>query len=189
MPCANWYFDYVSPYPYLHLARFDSFPATLTIRPVPVVFGGLLKHWENKAPVDIPGKRALIFRHVRWLAERHGLPFTMPSEHPFNPIALLRLTVALDNDIGAIRTIASHLWTDGNSGTSPESLARLCEKLGIDDMEARISDPDVKARLIRNGEEAIAKGVFGVPTYEIDGTLFWGDESIPQLLDHAATLP
>ena len=41
---ADWYFDFISPYPYLQLARFDELPADLQVRPAPVLFAGLLGH-------------------------------------------------------------------------------------------------------------------------------------------------
>jgi 2-hydroxychromene-2-carboxylate isomerase len=59
-----------------------------------------------------------------------------------------------------------------------------CERLGVADAEARISDPAVKEELRRNGEGAIAAGVFGVPTLAIDGELFWGYDATDMALDY-----
>ena len=51
---ADWYIDFLSPYPYLQLAKFDRLPTDLEVRPIPVLFPALLGHWENKGPAEIP---------------------------------------------------------------------------------------------------------------------------------------
>ncbi len=48
---ADWYFDYISPFPWIALSRFGELPEDFEVRPVPVVFAGLLKHWGHKGPV------------------------------------------------------------------------------------------------------------------------------------------
>ncbi len=48
---ADWYFDFVSPFSYLQLEAFDRFPADLDITLKPVLFAGLLGHWEHKGPL------------------------------------------------------------------------------------------------------------------------------------------
>ena len=56
----DWYFDFISPFPYLQLARFDEFPEDVEIRPRPVLFAGLLHPWGQKGPAEIKSKA----RHV-----------------------------------------------------------------------------------------------------------------------------
>jgi 2-hydroxychromene-2-carboxylate isomerase len=52
----------------------------------------------------------------------------------------------------------------------------LAQAMGID--EARLASPEVKDTLRRNTEGAVARGVFGVPTYDVDGELFWGADAL-----------
>ena len=181
---ADWYFDYVSPYAYLQLEAFSRLPPDLEIRMRPVLFAGLLGHWEHKGPAEIPAKRRQTYRYCHWLAGKRGIPFKTPPRHPFNPLAALRLSIALDSDIDAIRAIFRHIWGTGHDGQDLESLRPLAESLGIDDLEARIGDPSVKDRLRRNTDAAIERGVFGIPTFAIDGELFWGDDVTDMMLDH-----
>jgi 2-hydroxychromene-2-carboxylate isomerase len=84
----------------------------------------------------------------------------------------------------AVQPIFRHIWRDGDDVDSAEGFARLCERLGVADAEARISDPAVKEALRRSGEEALAAGVFGVPTLAIDGELFWGYDATDMALDY-----
>ena len=181
---ADWYFDFVSPFAYLQLEAFDRLPDDLEVTMRPVLFAGLLGHWESKGPAEIPAKRRQTYRHCHWLAGKRGIPFKTPPRHPFNPLAVLRLAVALEAEAGAVRAIFRHIWADGHDGQDPESLAALAGTLGIGDMAARIGDPAVKDRLRRNTDEAIARGVFGVPTFVIAGELFWGQDVTGMMLDY-----
>ncbi len=181
---ADWYFDYVSPYAYLQLENSACLPEDLVIRPVPVLFAGLLGHWGNMGPAEIPAKRRQTYRYCHWLAARRGVPFKTPPRHPFNPLALLRLTVSLGGEIGAVRSIFRHVWGSGEDGQEPESLERLATTLGIGDLAARIDDPANKQGLRHNTDGAIARGVFGIPTFALADELFWGDDVTGMLLDY-----
>ena len=86
MRAADWYFDFLSPFSYLQLVQFDRLPPDLEITYRPVLFAGLLGHWEHKGPAEIPAKRVHTYRWCHWYAARHGIPFRMPPAHPFNPL-------------------------------------------------------------------------------------------------------
>ena len=69
----DWFVDYVSPYPYLQLARFDEFPDDVVVRPRPVLFAGLLNHWGHKGPAEIKAKARHLDHYCRWAARKRGL--------------------------------------------------------------------------------------------------------------------
>ncbi|MEL6425192.1 MAG: 2-hydroxychromene-2-carboxylate isomerase [Pseudomonadota bacterium] len=179
-----WYLDFISPYPYLQLPRFDDFPAEISVEPRPVLFAALLNHWGHKGPAEIPAKRRQTALYTAWLAKERGLPFLGPPRHPFNPLSLLRLAIAVGPSLEVCRTILAHVWGEGHDGQTDESLDGLAAKLGVSDWRARVGDEAVKAQLKSNTEEAIARGVFGVPTLEVNGELFWGDDATPMMLDY-----
>ncbi|MBT5457242.1 MAG: 2-hydroxychromene-2-carboxylate isomerase [Rhodospirillaceae bacterium] len=181
---ADWYIDFISPYPYLQLASFDRFPSDLVIQPRPVLFPALLKHWENKGPAEIPAKRSQTYRYCHWLAGKRGIPFKAPPRHPFNPLPLLRLAVALDGELDAMRAMFDHVWGKGRDADDPKTIEALASSLGIDDAATRINDQKVKDQLRANTDEAIARGVFGVPTFVINDEIFWGDDITDMLLDY-----
>jgi 2-hydroxychromene-2-carboxylate isomerase len=178
----DWYFDFVSPYSYLQCERLE--PLAGSINPRPLVFAGLLSHWGHKGPAEMPSKRTFIYRQVLWIAGRDDVKLRFPPRHPFNPIRALRLAVALGAGYDVVRTIFRHIWRDGYDVDTEPGFAKLCETLGVADGEARASDPAVKDALKRNGEEAIAAGVFGVPTLAVDGQLFWGYDATDMALEY-----
>ncbi len=181
---ADWYFDYVSPFAYLQLEGFDRLPDDLVIRAKPVLFAGLLGYWEHKGPAEIPAKRRQTYRYCHWLAAKRGVPFKTPPRHPFNPLAVLRLSIVLGCELAAVSAIFRHIWGAGNDGQAPESLQALAASLGVDNLEARLNEPAVKQALRQNTDDAIERGVFGIPTFVIDDELFWGEDVTGMMLDY-----
>ena len=180
----DWYFDFISPYSYLQLERMPQWPQGVALVPKAVLLAGLLGHWGQKGPAEIPAKRVFTYRQVQWLAGRAGVPFRFPPRHPFNPVSVLRLAVALNEDLEAIRTIFRYIWAEGAEVDTPAGWAELARRLRVPDAEARVSDAAVKAKLRRNGDEAIAAGVFGVPSLVIDAKVFWGYDATEMAMDY-----
>jgi len=176
MRTAIWYFDFVSPLAYIFLHRLKELPADLSIEYRPVLFAGLLNHFGQKGPAEIAAKRRWTYRWCTWWAKSLDIPFRFPASHPFNPLHHLRLAIAAGATPKAVGRIFDAVWTTGAEASDPVAFKALVMELGLDD--ARLNAPDVKDALRRNTQEAAARGVFGVPTYEVDGELFWGADSI-----------
>jgi 2-hydroxychromene-2-carboxylate isomerase len=186
MITADWYFDFISPYAYLQSEALHRFDNKLAIRPVPVLFAGLLKHWGQKGPAEMATKRRFTYRQVQWLAEKNGIALRFPPQHPFNPVRALRAAVALGGSLEAIHVIFRFIWREGRDINAPEAWAELARRLNMTDLDARCNAPEVKDRLRQNGEEALAAGVFGVPTLAVGGELFWGFDAGDMALDYLA---
>jgi 2-hydroxychromene-2-carboxylate isomerase len=181
MRTAIWYFDVVSPFAYICLHRLKELPPDLAIEYRPVLFAGLLNHWGQKGPAELPSKRRYTYRWSHWWAHSLGIPLRYPAAHPFNPLHHLRLAVACGSKPEAVKTIFDRVWTSGADATDADRLSALCRDLEIGREE--LESPEVKSALRRNTEGAAARGVFGVPTFEVDGELFWGADSIGFLKD------
>jgi 2-hydroxychromene-2-carboxylate isomerase len=179
------YLDFVSPYAYL---AFERLPQTLeglsyAVEYRPILFAGLLKQWGQKGPAEIEPKRAWTFRQVHWLAQRDAIRLDTPARHPFNPLVLLRLAWACapagdTPNRRVIEALFHHVWHGGADANDAGRLFDLTLRL------APALDPRseaVKQRLRLATDAALALGVFGVPTFETDGRLFWGQDSLPML--------
>ena len=183
---AEWYFDFISPFSYLQLARIAPLRARIEITPVPIVFGAVLQHHGQLGPAEIRGKREFTYRIVQWTAEDEGIPLRFPPAHPFNPIAALRLAIAAGTTWPAIKAIFEHIWKEGRAGDDIASLVDVAHALGVADPAAAVAREDVKAALRTNTESAVAAGVFGVPTLRIGGELFWGFDATAMIGDWLA---
>lgn len=179
---AHWYFDLISPFSYLHLKQFGRLPANVEIEYVPVLFAGMLKHWENKGPAEVPPKRIYMYKQLTWLAGHLGIPFRMPPGHPFNSLHALRLLIAAGPTRQNVETAFDMVWKEGRDLQDPKELAELARRIGV--QESQGADEAVKARLKSNTEAAIAAGVFGVPSFLLGDTLFWGQDSLDMMLDY-----
>ncbi|MEO8485370.1 MAG: 2-hydroxychromene-2-carboxylate isomerase [Betaproteobacteria bacterium] len=182
---VDWYFDFVSPFAYLQSERLASLPPRMQVRYRPVLFAGLLDEHGQKGPAEIPGKRAFTYRFVVWHARRLGVTLKFPHEHPFNPLSLLRLAIACDCTPEAVHRIFRFVWRDGRLPDLPIEWAELTHDLRIADANTRIGAQDVKDALRRNTDEAIARGVFGVPTLAVGDELFWGEDATAMAIDYA----
>ena len=184
MTKADWYFDFISPFAYLQLSRFETFQEDLEINPVPVLFGGLLKHWGQLGPAEIPPKRKFVYRFFKWQADQNNIPFKMPPRHPYNPLAALRLCIAAGGQLDHIRSVFQVIYGEGTQPDEPGGIMAIAKALGIDDAEAAISDEKVKNILRVNTETAIKSGVFGVPTFLIDDQVRWGADATEMMLSY-----
>ena len=183
MKAIDFWFDPVSPYAYL---AFEHLPDALegvsySVHYRPILFAALLKHWDHKGPAEIEPKRAWTFRQVQWLARRHDVVLETPSQHPFNPLPLLRLAYACAGPGGrpnrhVCSAIFRHVWQGGGApADDPDRLAALTQRLAP---RADPADAAVKQALREATDDALARGVFGVPTLGVDGRLFWGVDSL-----------
>ena len=183
-PLTFW-FDPISPYAYL---AFEHLPQALegcsyAVDYRPVLFAGLLGHWGQLGPAEIEPKRAWTFRQVAWHAHRLNIGLDVPAQHPFNPLALLRLGLASAPAAGlpnrrVVELLMRHVWRGGGDPNDGERLQALRAAVAPQRDPASES---VKAELRAHTEVAIERGVFGVPTFELDGRLFWGLDALPIL--------
>ena len=180
MKTITFFLDFISPYAYL---AFEQLPKALeglsySVEYRPILFAGLLKHHGQLGPAEIAGKREWTYRQVLWQAHVHGIPMQMPPAHPFNPLGLLRLAIACGPNRHVCETIFRHVWRGGADAADAGRLQALQAAL------APARDPasdEVKNALKEATSQAITVGLFGVPTFAVDGKLFWGFDALPML--------
>jgi 2-hydroxychromene-2-carboxylate isomerase len=180
----SWVFDVISPFAYLAFHDLARLPADVELRFMPVLLAGMLSHFGQKGPAEIPSKRRFTYRFVLWRAREMGVPMRFPPAHPFNPLAALRLVVAAGSDRRAVSVVLEAVFRDGRDVTDPRVIADLGRRLDLADAERAVSDPRVKQQLRDNTDWAISLGVFGVPTLVIDEELFWGHDAFGMALGY-----
>ena len=167
---VDWYFDFVSPFSYLALHRLGELPVQVSYKPV--LFAGLLNHWGQKGPAEIPAKRQWTYRWCTWWAKELGIPFRFPAAHPFNPLPYLRLALAAGCSPQTVGYIFENLWTTGEP--AEKRFDEMCAALKVDSTMINA----VKDDLRKNTEAAAARGIFGVPSFVAHGEVFWGADAI-----------
>ena len=125
----RWYFDFISPYAYLQSTQLDELSKLEKVECTPVLFAGLLKHWDNKGPAEIAPKRKWTFRDIAWLAHKNSIPLQLPPQHPFNPLPLLRLAIVHNNQTDVVQRLFRYVWAEGKSPQDEHAFAELLNEL------------------------------------------------------------
>lgn len=191
-------FDFVSPNAYLiwwplrDLVRRTGAELDIT----PVFLGGMHKLTGNAPPMirdaEVKGKNEYGALEMRRFIAKHNLTkFKLHPKFPFNSISLQRLCVAAEQDGRAVQFVEAMLpkiWEEGVDVTDPETLAHAVSDAGFDaaDMMARIATDEVKQVVMKNTDEAVARGAFGIPTMYVgpkggETEMFFGKERLGQI--------
>jgi 2-hydroxychromene-2-carboxylate isomerase len=185
---VRFYFDYISSNAYLAWVRLPELAAKYGYRvePVPVLFAGLLEAHGQLGPAEVVAKALWMGKNNLRKAALLGIPLHRPAFHPFNPLLALRVSSlplgAKDRD-AIITALFEAVWVKGLHVSEPEVVERIGEELGLEGtiLVAQARTPEIKGQLRRQTDEAIARGVFGVPTMEVDDEIFWGYDDLPYL--------
>lgn len=188
---VRFFFDFISPYAYLAWSDAKALAARdgLEVSFEPILFAGLLNHWGQLGPAEIGPKRTFTFKDAYRRAHDRGLTLVPPATHPFNPLTALRLAqpeVAGEQQRAVVDALYHHGWGEGGELGDPAAIRRVLERAGLDPaLVERTREPEVKERLKARTADAVAQGVFGVPTFlaERDGAreLFWGHDRFTDL--------
>jgi len=187
----RFYFDYISSNAYLAWHRLPELEQRfgLAVEPVPVLFAGLLEAHGQLGPAEIPAKARWMWRDNLRKAARLGIPLEPPRFHPFNPLLPLRvssLPLAPRERRALIDALFRAQWAERRHLSEPAEVAAAASAAGLpgDDLVARAQQLESKQRLRRQTQEAIAAGVFGVPTMIVGAELFWGFDDLAHLELH-----
>ena len=180
---VDFYFDFISPYAYLAWCELRRKDPGFTVVPRPILFAGLLDHHGQLGPAEIEPKRRFTFQDVTRRAVDAGIAMRPPVVHPFNPLAALRVSLAMvagEAQLEVIDALFSATWMHAAPVDSVDAVARVLEEAGFDGeaLVTRTREAEVKAALRSETEAAIARGVFGVPTFAVGADLFWGSDQL-----------
>ena len=193
MPDATFWFDFASPNAYLVHRVIPQIEARTGARfhYVPTLLGGLFKLTGNQAPMiafaGIPNKLAYERREMERFIARHALTqFRMNPHFPVNTLALMRCAVAAEaQDMLPVYTEAMfhYMWEEPRKLDDLEVLAATIAEAGLpaDKLLARAQEPDIKARLVANTDDAYAKGAFGIPSFMVGGELWFGKDKLHEV--------
>jgi 2-hydroxychromene-2-carboxylate isomerase len=187
----TFYFDVGSPYAYLAAERVD---AVLPEPPrwQPVLLGGLFKLTGRSSwALGDYRRRQAGMAEIERRARGYGLPpIVWPDPWPTDYLAAMR-AVRWAFGLGHGQTLARQLSRDafqrGRELSIEAHVLAAVGSVGLDRGEARdaIRDPAIKLALREETEAAHARGVFGVPTLDVGGELFWGDDRLEDAAAHA----
>jgi 2-hydroxychromene-2-carboxylate isomerase len=177
----RFYYDIVCPYAYLASLRVEAMAARTGahIQWCPVLLGGLYRHHGTD---DVPAhgwpenKVSLGILDLIREAQSNGAPFLHNPRHPQRSVTAMRLIVAASDEqrIPLSQALYRAYWVDNQDINDPEVLDPIASAHGVDPQRAEL--PEIKEALRERTAEAAEKGIFGVPTFEVDEKLWWGQD-------------
>lgn len=184
---VEFFFDLGSPASYLAHTQLPDLcretGATLVYRPM--LLGGVFQATGNASPAMIPAKGRYMLRDLARFAERYGVPMRFNPHFPINTLTLMRLLVAVqmhqaERFDDALQALFKAIWVDGLNMGDPVRVAEVLTAAGFDAqaLQAQIAKPAVKDTLKATTEEAVKRGVFGVPTCFVNGEMFFGQDRL-----------
>jgi 2-hydroxychromene-2-carboxylate isomerase len=184
----RFYFDYESPNAYLAWIELPKLAEryAVALDLVPVLYAGLLDAHGQLGPGEMPAKGRWMGKNVLRKAALLGVPLSLPTFFPFNPLLALRVSILplQESDRrSVIDALFRAVWVRELHVSEASVVTTLLDELGLPGatLVAQAQTPEVKARLRQQTDEAIARGVFGVPTMEAGDELFWGYDDFPYL--------
>jgi 2-hydroxychromene-2-carboxylate isomerase len=182
---VEFYYDLGSPYSYLASTQIEriceEYDAELEWKPF--LLGGVLKETGNRAPLEVPNKRAYMVKDLANWAKRYGVQLNFPDLFPLNSVKPMRGALAA-KEKGKIRDYTYNLfrlyWIEGRDLSQDEILKNAVSEIGMDAnwFLQRIGEQDIKDKLRDETAEAVKRGAFGAPTFYVDEKMFWGNDRL-----------
>lgn len=182
---VEFFFDVGSPASYLAWTQLESMAQRTNAKIIwrPMLLGAVFQATGNASPAAVPAKGAYMPKDLKRFSNIYEVPFNFNPFFPLNTMHLMRGATAYLEEPEFqpyLAAIFNALWSEQLNMESPKVVAEVLTKAGIDvtDFMARISETEVKERLKDTTEEAVARGVFGAPSFFVNGEMFFGQDRL-----------
>lgn len=182
----EFFFDFSSPFGYLASTQVERVArehgATLSWKPF--LLGALFKEIGTPlVPIaEMPeAKRTYVLDDMHRWAEHWGVPLVFPSAFPLRTVKPLRMTLAAPDELRGklVERLMRLCWVDDGDPDDDDQLRACCEEVGADGgLVEATARPEIKAMLKANTDEAVRRGVPGVPTFFVGDLMFWGQDRL-----------
>jgi 2-hydroxychromene-2-carboxylate isomerase len=181
----EFFFDYGSPFSYLADTQLKGLAERTGARVVyrPLLLGGVFKETGNTSPIAIEAKRQYMMTDLERWAKRYGVPAPHNPHFPINTMRLMRGAIAAER-AGVFaayhRAIFDAFWREGLNLGEAAIVRGVLERAGLDAERIAVAseEPAVKDALRAATEAAVARGVFGAPTFFVGDEMFWGNDRL-----------
>ena len=147
----------------------------------PILLGGVFKATGNNPPASVPAKGKYMMIDLQRFADKYGVPYERNPYFPVNTLNLMRGAVSYQDDGDFIKyteVMFKNMWVEPKNLNDEDELKKVLieNNFDVDDFIRRITDQNVKDKLISNTENAVKKGVFGAPTIFVGDQMFFGQD-------------
>tara|TARA_Y100000591_G_scaffold255961_1_gene227881 strand:- start:888 stop:1475 length:588 start_codon:yes stop_codon:yes gene_type:complete len=179
----EFYFDFGSPTAYLAFTQLQLIAERQKANLIycPILLGGVFKATGNNPPASVPAKGKYMMVDLQRYADKYKVPYKRNPYFPINTLSLMRGAVSYQEEgdfLKYVNVIFQNMWIDPKNLNDEEVLKKVLidNNFDINDFMKRISDQNVKNKLISNTENAVKKGAFGAPTIFVGDEMFFGQD-------------
>ena len=189
---VEFYFDLGSPTTYLANTQLPKIceQTDSQLIYIPILLGGVFKATGNASPATIPAKGRYMLQDLDRFARRYGVPLQFNPHFPINTLTLMRAVTGMqlrhpERFQTFIECLFKALWVEGLSLGEPATVASVLSRNGFDPQEvlALTNDEHVKSVLKENTEQAVQRGVFGIPSMFLGNEMFFGQDRLDFVLE------
>jgi 2-hydroxychromene-2-carboxylate isomerase len=184
---VEFFFDVGSPAAYLAWTQLPKIVQSTgsEIEYRPMLLGGVFQATGNRSPMEVPAKGQYMVDDLQRFARRYGVPFRHNPHFPINTLTLMRMVLGLqlrepERMVPFVDAVFRAIWVDARNLNDPVVATEVLRQAGFDPekMLALAGDAAVKDDLKVATQEAVARGVFGAPTFFVGGEMFWGQDRL-----------
>lgn len=187
MAQVEFLFDIGSPYSYFAYYELQKIAARHQAEIIwrPILLGAVLKAAENAPPIQVPAKGRYMLSDLQKWATHYQLPFQMNPVFPVNTVPLMRAAIVMQQQgqeafLHYLDVAFKAMFVEPRNLNDPQEVAATFKEAGLDPdlMQQRISEDEIKNKLRANTENAVARGVFGAPTFFVGDEMYWGQDRL-----------
>jgi 2-hydroxychromene-2-carboxylate isomerase len=181
----DFYFDISSPYSYLAHTQIRKYEKETgeKINYMPIFLGGLHRLADITAPGLNPLRGKYLIKDLKLFADKYKIKYQFNRYFPIKTIQIMRgAIVAGQNDYfqNYIDKFFIAAWVDSLNLNDEKIFEKFLKNMDINysDFIQKLSNPKIKDELKDRTDTAFKKGIFGAPTFVVNGKMFWGQDRL-----------
>lgn len=187
MAQVEFFFDVISPYSYLAYFELQKIAVRQQADIIwrPVLLGAVFKATGNSSPIEVPAKARHAMVDLKRWAAHYQIPFRMNKAFPFNSLMLMRGAVGLQMRdpalfLNYVDVIFKAMFGEPRNLSDLQEVEAVLKEAGIDPqlVLSLAEDEAVKTKLKTDTQDAVARGVFGLPTFFVGQDMYWGQDRL-----------
>jgi 2-hydroxychromene-2-carboxylate isomerase len=198
-PAVEFWFEFASTYSHVAAQRIEAAARAAGVPVVwrPFLLGPIFRQqgW-NDSPFNIyPAKGVYMWKDMERQCAKLGVPFCKPSRFPRPSLLATRIALTLEAEPARVAEFVRRVYLanfhDDADTTNDDVIRSVLQSVVLSDSEAvlaQATSAQTKERLRQRSEEALARGIFGAPTFLIGSELYWGNDRLEDALAYCAGL-
>jgi 2-hydroxychromene-2-carboxylate isomerase len=187
MKSFEYWFDFGSPAAYLAFTQLQKLEGDTNSKALyrPMLLGGVFQATGNQSPASVPAKGAYTFKDFDRFAKRYGVPFNSNPYFPINTLLLMRGAIGMQQKeperfLAYCKAVFQAIWVEALNMNDPAIVGAVLHNAGFDpqSLMTLANETPIKEALKAATTEAVARGVFGAPTFFVGSQMFWGQDRL-----------